>query len=545
MRAAMILLAPALCAAGASAWLDAVAPLVTPTEKKTYLRLGAAERAAFEAGFWTGRSIEPEEYFRRAQYVDAKFGSGRTGSGANTDQGRVYLTIGPPTRVRRIPSSRIFVPLEIWYYETVPGVIESELRLIFYQKGNVGLPKLYSPELDTVRALLLPQAGTIYSFGPNDTITEAGLRMALNVPPAEDEVIPAAVNVAAGIRNSGNSEILARVATPAALLNRRPKEAVESRLVAPARVDALITRSPYGGMQVDLTIRVTARNEVGIEVLDGPLTVYQNVVRLDREGAEPLQYLHRLDLLPGSYRLAIHADGRTSYTALEVGAESGLMLVSETRAAAGRGTPFEFGGTHYSPSARGNFAIAAGGSDGVEWIVRKGLQIVRRERSQTVGGAAVFALPAGLASGKYELEAEVGGETRRVEFEIGEAADEPAIISFNANLTTQAREAFLGHQWLLKGNSKRALPLLEGASELMVAQVDLARIEALTNRWDTARARLRKVLEADPANFDALCVLAYVETQLQDFPVAEEYYRKALEIQDSAQVRLALAQLPK
>src|ERR1700730_4525437 len=170
--------------AASSSWLDAVAPLLKPAEKKAYLALTPAERAQFEGSFWTGKSISAEEYFQRIQYIDAKFGSGRLGSGANTDSRRVYLSIGAPARIRRIPSSRIFVPLEIWYYDSVPGLLNTELRLIFYQKNSQGFLKLYSPELDTIRALLLPEAATIDTFGPNDSVSEATLRMNLNVPPA-------------------------------------------------------------------------------------------------------------------------------------------------------------------------------------------------------------------------------------------------------------------------------------------------------------------------------------------------------------------------
>jgi hypothetical protein len=39
-------------------------------------------------------------------------------------------------------------------------------------------------------------------------------------------------------------------------------------------------------------------------------------------------------------------------------------------------------------------------------------------------------------------------------------------------------------------------------------------------------------------------VLAYVEAQLQDYPVAAELYRRALAVQDSPAIRLALSNLP-
>src|ERR1700676_5323740 len=140
-------------------WLDQVTPVITPAEKKMYLSLRPEARREFEENFWSNKSIAAEEYFKRLAYVDSTFGSNRTGSGANTDPGRVYLSLGPPSRITRIPSSRIFVPLDIWYYDAVPGILNTELRLIFYQKNGLCSPQLYSPTLDTIRGLLLPQAG--------------------------------------------------------------------------------------------------------------------------------------------------------------------------------------------------------------------------------------------------------------------------------------------------------------------------------------------------------------------------------------------------
>ena len=209
MRPVLFLVAAALTLHAAEpAWLVTVAPIITPAEKKLYLSLPPVDRTPFEERFWSTRSIDREEYYRRIEHIDSTFGSSKRGSGANTDPGRVYLSLGAPTKITRIPSSRIFVPLEIWYYDSVPGLLNTELRLMFYQPNSVGLPKLYSPTVDTIRALLLPEAGTVHLFGPNDSVTESDIRQNLKTGPAEDEVITAATGVASGIKYSGNDEIL-------------------------------------------------------------------------------------------------------------------------------------------------------------------------------------------------------------------------------------------------------------------------------------------------------------------------------------------------
>ncbi len=232
---AVIALYAITASAASTSWLDLVSPIMTNAEKKTYLSLGPDARSKFEDEFWEGKAVTATEYFKRIQYVDSTFGSSKAGSGANTDPGRVYLAIGPPTKVTRLSSSRIFVPMEIWYYDVVPGILQTELRLIFYQKNSFGLPKLYSPTVDTIRELLVPQAGTYGMFGPNDSIDENTIRQNLNVPPAEDEVISAAVNIATGIKYSGNDEILGLITSPAAILRRPPQTSVSSRfMVSPS-----------------------------------------------------------------------------------------------------------------------------------------------------------------------------------------------------------------------------------------------------------------------------------------------------------------------
>src|SRR5258708_2746370 len=128
---------------------------MTPAERKEYVALPPEARPAFEKKFWDGKSIASSDYFDRVQRIDIDFGSGKPGSGANTDQGRVYLSLGPPNRISRLPSSRNFFPVEIWYYETVPAIgFSSELRLMFFLKNGRGFYKLYSPTLNTIRDLL-------------------------------------------------------------------------------------------------------------------------------------------------------------------------------------------------------------------------------------------------------------------------------------------------------------------------------------------------------------------------------------------------------
>lgn len=555
----LILSAVALNAAAPS-WIDLVSPIITPAEKKIYLSLQPEARAKFEENFWTGKSITSEEYFERLQYVDAKFGSTKRGSGLNTDQGRVYLSIGPPSHVSQIASSRIFVPIEIWYYDTVPGIhLTTELHLIFYQKNSLGLFKLYSPNLDTVRALLLPESATINMFGPNDTITEASIRQNLTTSPTEDEIVTAAVNVASGITYEANDTILGEITSPLYTLGKPQQADVRSKfIVARPKLDLLESASAYGGSQVDVRLNVTASHEIDLQVLEGLATVYQNKLRLHLPKPQAIAYTHRLDLLPGSYRLIFTIDSKTYGYALDVKEQAQMSEIVRADPAgdvAGRQTPFEFDGREWELDNEGRYAVLVVPKPcTVRWTLRRGLEVRWRSTTQAQQIASIELPQAGYEPGAYQLEAslddEPGGDSRILEFEIGREKHEtaaPIAVSFNANLAPALRFAAIGHQWLMRGKLDEARHSLQASLDKGLtdaAQIELARVDALAGRLDAARDRLRVLLSTEPKSFEGLSVMAYIETKFQDYTVAADFYRRALAVQDSPAIREALASLP-
>ena len=368
-------------------------------------------------------------------------------------------------------------------------------------------------------------------------------------------MISAAVNVATGVKYSGNDEILGKITSPERMLRRDLTPLVESKfMVGRPKLDFLLSRSPYGGSQVDLSMEVPARRDITVEVLQGIVTIYNNVVNLKFDAAKPVQYLHRLDLLPGSYRVLVSVDGKMYPYVLDVPEQpvmSEIILASEARGGA-HDTPYEFEGKNFYPTAEGRLAVLALRQPGeVAWTIRRNIEIVWRQTTHA-GDVAVLILPSGtLEPGKYELEATAKGETRRVAFVSKKTEPDtpsPALVSFNANLSAASRYALIGHELLLRGKMDDALRSLNESlkrAPLKEAQVDRARIDAFAGRWDQARERLRPILAAEPNEFDALCVYAYVEAKLQDYEVAADYYRRALAVQDSPAVRLALSTLPK
>ncbi len=566
LRFSLLLFASAaLCHAAEPGWLDLASPIITPAEKKAYVSLKGEDREKFEETFWGTKNITAREYRDRFDYIDANFGSGKFGSGVNTDQGRVYLSLGPPNKITRIPSSRSFNPIEIWYYSEIPGVLNTEVALMFYLKNNVGLPKLYSPTRDTIRALLLPQAANVDLFGPNDDLTEQQIRQSIQAPPGEDEIVSASVNVASGVRYEENDTIIGRVASPQFMLATPITALVKSRfIVSRPKLDILETPSPFGGSQVDLGLEVTAQKTLDVEVLANEITVYQNHLSLKFPDPAPIRYTHRLDLLPGTYRLIFDVDGKhfpyslivPDPVAPNLEAMSEILRADRTdMTAEHRLTPFSFESNQFDLNADGKAVlIALPEPQKVTWMIRSGTEVVWRSVSDAASAAwpaavAWTTLPSHLPPGTYSIEANTASKSKRSPLVI--RADKPSaaastVLSFNANLAPSLRYAFVGHQWLLRGKLDEARKSLsasldKGATE--AAEIELARVDALSSQLDSARNRIRSVLAVHADSFEALAVFAYIETKFQDYPAAAELYRRALAVQDSPNLRAALAEL--
>lgn len=548
-----------LAAETPSRWLALVSPIMSPAEQARYRSLAPQARASFESEFWATKAISQADYFERLQVADDRYGSGKQGSGLNTDQGRVYISIGPPNRITRVPSSRSFYPVEIWYYESVPALqISSELRLLFYQKNGLGDFKLYSPTLDRITSLMTPQSSTIGMFGPNQSITQADVATQLTTRPVENEIAEAALSVAQGIHDVGNEEILTLVASPArALARSNQRSVVQSRLLlAHAPIQILQTHSRYGGTQVDLCFQLNVHHTLQLEIRAAELVLYRGDSQFAFDRSLPIRYRHRLDLLPGDYSLIVTADGKPSAYPLHVPVippDSEIMLAEEVASARGGAAPFSFAGRSVSPSSRGTIALLATTDDrAVSWLIRRGNVAVWKTEALPNNGVSLIDLPlASLPPAAYTIEASTSNGTRILPLNLAAKVSEPAeaAVSYNANLTPAQRYLFTGHQWLARAKYQRARQDLEASLAAQPsgndeALVELSRLDASQGNLDVSRQRLRDVLSRHPHHFEALTALAYVEAQLQDYPLAATLYRQALTIQDSPTVRLALDKLP-
>jgi len=309
--------------AAADPWLARVAPIMNAAEKKAYLSLRNDDKDSFRRQFWLDKTITELVYIERLEYVDSTFGSGRPGSGANTDQGRVYLANGAPSAIDKLASSRILQPCEVWHYDSLPGAGHAgQVQFLFYRKDGVGDFKLYWPELDTIRVLLLPQESTRTMFSPNDVLSENDIRQQLKATPAEEPVVEAALGVARGVKDSGNGQILGRASSPEHMLRinedkRKPQ--VSSSFAVVPRPEVRVLQYAAGDVPVtDVEVRATVVATIGLTVVGHGDRLEQSAIPLDLEHAQLVLFTQRLFLLPGDYSLLVNVDGNITKQQLQV-----------------------------------------------------------------------------------------------------------------------------------------------------------------------------------------------------------------------------------
>ncbi len=146
-------------------WIEEeVFAIVTDTEREVFLRLDSpARRDDFIQRFWDARDPSPgtprneyrEQHYERFQYVVDNLGRKAVGDGWRTDMGRIYVLLGKPQSVNRLPNTSQAVPIEVWFYNVDPAYgTPPFFYLIFFKDRGVGEYRLYSPAIDGPEKLL-------------------------------------------------------------------------------------------------------------------------------------------------------------------------------------------------------------------------------------------------------------------------------------------------------------------------------------------------------------------------------------------------------
>ena len=146
-------------------WLKLTRYIIHDKELDVFMQLTSDwERDVFIESFWnirdptpgTPRNEKKEEIIERFNYANLRLGSGSGRPGWMTDQGRIYIILGPPASIERNPSSRDIFPNEIWSYYGDPNKgLPTHFALVFFRRGGAGELKLYSPMSDGPASLLI------------------------------------------------------------------------------------------------------------------------------------------------------------------------------------------------------------------------------------------------------------------------------------------------------------------------------------------------------------------------------------------------------
>lgn len=146
-------------------WLKLTRYIIHEKELEVFMQLtDDLLRDTFIEAFWNLRDPTPgtpknefkEEIIERFNYTNYRLGSGAGREGWMTDQGRIYIILGPPASIERNPSSQEIFPNEIWsYYGDSSQGLPSHFALVFFRRGGAGELKLYDPLSDGPASLMI------------------------------------------------------------------------------------------------------------------------------------------------------------------------------------------------------------------------------------------------------------------------------------------------------------------------------------------------------------------------------------------------------
>ena len=139
-------------------WIEEEVPyIIRSDERKEFLALKSdSERDAFIKAFWEARNPDPgseineyeEEHYRRLAYANQNFGNIKAQDGWHTDQGRIYIVLGPPEQKASYLAARNVRPMIIWFYQAKTPALPPHFYILFYKRSIGEEFTLYSPYQD-------------------------------------------------------------------------------------------------------------------------------------------------------------------------------------------------------------------------------------------------------------------------------------------------------------------------------------------------------------------------------------------------------------
>lgn len=146
-------------------WLEEeVVYIITAKERDVFQKLRTdKEREIFIEAFWKQRDPTPgtprnefrEEFYQRRVYANEYFSRGTPRPGWKTDQGRIYIILGPPRNIEDHSDINGVYPVQIWSYSGDPHYgLPTGFNIIFFKRHGMGEYVLYSPANDGPESLI-------------------------------------------------------------------------------------------------------------------------------------------------------------------------------------------------------------------------------------------------------------------------------------------------------------------------------------------------------------------------------------------------------
>ena len=146
-------------------WLEEeIVYIITAKERDVFKKLQTdKEREIFIEAFWKQRDPTPgtprnefmEEFYQRRKYANEYFGRGTPRPGWKTDQGRIYIILGPPRHIEDHSDINGVYPVQIWFYAGDPNYgLPAGFNIIFFKRYGMGEYILYSPANDGPESLI-------------------------------------------------------------------------------------------------------------------------------------------------------------------------------------------------------------------------------------------------------------------------------------------------------------------------------------------------------------------------------------------------------
>ena len=201
-------------------WLeDEVNLIISPRERSVFLELRTErERDMFIEAFWKHRDPEPrtprnefrEEHYARLTYADEVFGRGTPRPGRKTDQGRVYIVLGPPRTIERFENIMGVHPVQVWsYYGDPESGLPAAFNVVFFRREGTGEYVLYSPAADGPQSLI---ADLLVDAPDVQSVYKELLRRAPNLAPQSLTLVPSE-HLGPGFPSLASTMLLANVFT--------------------------------------------------------------------------------------------------------------------------------------------------------------------------------------------------------------------------------------------------------------------------------------------------------------------------------------------